>query len=242
MGLDPADLDLRAAALGSARVAPVGLALAALGRRFVPPGVALSLVPALGVALAPAVVGDALPSHTLALVLALTRELCVGAIFAVALSLALSAAPWALRLAHAEMPPALVTLYGMAGCWLVLALGGARALLVGLAASYEDVPVASVPPSARAFALGVAQLTTDALVTALGVGLPLLMTCWLVELLRALTLRATGASAGPAWLALRPLLLGVLAALLLAPTVSQVPALVRSALDAARTLTRLLLR
>ena len=242
MELGPAELDLPAIALGSARVAPIGLALSTLGQRFVPASVAVSLVLALGVAMAPAVGAPALPSGVPALVLALIREVCVGASFAVALSLALLVAPWALRLSHPAMPPVLASLYGMAACWAVLALGGGRALLMGLADSYRDAPVASTPMSAHAFALGVAQLTTDALITALGVGLPLLAAGWLFELVRALTLRAIGAGVEPAWLVLRPLLLTMLAALLLVPTVSQAPALVRSALAAARTLTRALVQ
>ena len=242
MGLGSEDLDLAAIVLGSARMAPLGLSLATLGRRFVPPSVALALVLPLGVALSPAVGTPVLPGDVASLVLALTRELCVGATFAVALSLALLVAPWAARLSHPGMPPVLARLYGMAACWLVLALGGARALLIGLSESYRDVPAASAPASARAFALGVAQLTTDALVTALGVGLPLIAAGFLVELVRALTLRATGATAQPAWAVLRPLLLTLLAGLLLVPTVSRTPAIVRTALVAARALTRALVR
>jgi flagellar biosynthesis protein FliR len=236
------DLDLLALALCGARLAPIGFALASFGSRFVPAGVAASLVLALAMALAPLTQGALATAELGVLVLALIRELCIGGVFAVALALALLAVPWALRLAHVDMPPALATLYGLASCWLVLALGGARALLLGIAESYRDAPVAGTAIDGRAFALGIAQLVTDALVTALGVGLPLLTAGVLLELLRGLTVRIGGAALQPVWGVGRPLLLTTLAALLLVPTASQAPVLVRAALEGARALTRTLVR
>lgn len=233
--------DLPALLLASARVLPLGIALAVFSRGLVPAAVALSASLALGVALAPAAGALSAALGPLGLGLALLRELGIGAAFALAVSLALLVVPWTLAIAHPALPPALAGAYGRYACWLVLALGAPRALLVGLAESYRDAPVAAQALDARTFALGVAQLTTDALLTALGVGLPVWLAALTFELALAVAGRAVALPRQPLAL-LRPLLLTVLAALLLVPVASRAPELLRAALAAARTLTRALVQ
>lgn len=225
--------------LGSARVLPLGVALAVLSRGLVPWAVALSASLALGVALAPVADGAAVPTSAALLALALLRELGIGGAFALSVSLALSAVPWALALGHPALPAGLVGAYGRYACWLVLALGAPRALLVGLAESHRDAPIAAVPLDGRAFALGIAQLATDALATALAVGLPVWLAALTFELAVVLGARALALPRQPVAMA-RPLLLTVLAALLLVPVTSQAPGLLRDALASARALTRAL--
>jgi flagellar biosynthesis protein FliR len=175
--------------------------------------------------------------------IALLRELAIGATFALSLGLALLTIPWAVALsdgseALAGTRRALAIPYALCAGWLVLALGAGRALVVGLVESFRDAPLAVGGLSARTFALGVAQLAGDALATAFGVALPLLATLWLMSL----TLAALRRLLLPLALAPQPafasLLTTLAGALLLVPLASQAPESVRHAIEVARTLTR----
>lgn len=227
-----------------ARVLPVSLVLASLTRGFVPREVALSLGLALAVALAP-LAGTSLSAEGLVLAVALVRELCVGLVFALALGMALQASVWAVGMARpreARSPvfEPLATAYGLCAAWLVVSLGGLRALVIGLGESFRDAGLGAARLDARAFALGVGQLAADAFATALGFGLPLVLALWLLDVGLALVARViaprTGASAAIG--ALGPLLALAAGALLLAPIVARSPVAVRAAIEAARALTR----
>jgi len=225
-----------------ARILPVGFSLFAFTRGFVPREVALSLVLSLAVALAP-VAGASVPNAPLSLVLALVRQLCIGGVFALAIGMALSASAWAVRMAQPRSPRAvpgepLATAYGLCASWLVLSLGGLRALVTGLGESFGDAGLTGTRLDARAFALGVGQLATDAFATALGFALPLVLALWLLELSLALAARVLAPRATGPGEALAPLLSLVALALLLTPVVSRAPAGVRAAIVAARQLTR----
>lgn len=226
--------------LVSARLGPCAWLLARLGRGLVPSFVVLSLVLALAAYLVP-LAGSSLELGLSPL--SLLREFAVGGCFALALALALLSASWVVRLSHprgAALDPSgpLATAYGLAACQLVLSLGGLRAFVIGIAASFRDAPLALARWDARGFALGVAQLLADALASALGLAGPLLLALWLIELSLALVARAFSelAPAGPS--PLRALLGLLAAALLLVPVVSQAPEATRAAIDAARQLTR----
>lgn len=234
--------ELVAALLVWARVAPLAFALARFTRGFVPLVVALSA----SLALALVLVSSAGPAPELTsmttLLAALLRELAIGATFALALAFALLAAPWALALsdahaAHAELRAVLARPYALCAAWLVLALEGPLALVTGLAQSFRDAPLAVPTLSARAFAFGVAQLAGDALVTALGFALPLLVSMWLTTLTLALVHKAL-APRGLAATGFSGLLLTLLASLLLVPIAGRAPEGVRQAIEAARALTR----
>jgi len=235
-----------------ARVLPLGLALGVLTRGWVPIAVALSLGMALAYALVP-LAGVAPPVSGLAeLALRTLRELSIGATFALSLSFALLASSWAVRLSHprdarfAELAAEpLSRAYVLCALWLVLSLGGLRAIVLGLAESFRDAPLAGGPLDARALGLGTAQLLADALVTALGFALPLLVSVWLLELTAALLERVgwSGQLGGHRGAPLsRPLLTWFAVALLLVPIASHAPESVRLAITAARALTRALAR
>ena len=115
-----------------ARVLPLGLALIAFTRGWVPTAVALSTCLALACALTP--LAGVAPTWVSVGVLALwsLRELCIGAAFALALSLALIASGWAVRSSQAAdarlaVEP-LSQAYVLCACWLVLSLGALRAV------------------------------------------------------------------------------------------------------------------
>jgi flagellar biosynthesis protein FliR len=229
-----------------ARVLPLGLALATLTRGWIPWAIALSLCLSLAVALRP--IAGAGPAWAGAgqLLLWLLRELCIGGTFALALGLALLATSWSIRMSQSRDTRAAVDSlsqsYVLCAIWLVLALGGLRAIVIGLAESFSDAPLAAGLLSGRTFALGTAQLVVDAFATAWGFALPLLVSVWLLELSGALIARllfAGGSALGPL---LSPLLLLIAAVLLLGPIATEGPASVRSAIAAARALTRALAR
>jgi len=235
--------ELLQALLVWARVLPLGLALSTFSRALVPSAVGLSLTLALAAALIPAAGAGPELLGVAALVLALLRELAIGATFALALALALLSIPWAVSLsAGAEMLAplrrTLETPYALCAGWLVLSLGAARAIVTGLAESFRDAPLAGAVLSTRAFALGAAQLVTDAVATAFGFALPLLVALWLMSF----TLAALRRALLPSALAQQPAVAGLLAtlaaALLLVPIASRAPEAVRHAIEVARLLTR----
>jgi len=231
-----------AGGLALARIAPVALALATFSGGLVPREVALSLALALSVALAPLVSLPVAPLSLGALALVLVRELAIGATFALSLSLAMLGVTWAVRMARAQgdahgLVAPLARAYGLCATWLVLSLGGARAVVAGLGESFVDAAPRASVMDVRALALGAAQLATDALATALGVALPLVASVWLLEVALALVARVVGGPrASPAPLA--PLALVGAAALLLVPVASRAPESVRAAIGAARALTQ----
>jgi flagellar biosynthesis protein FliR len=239
-------------ALVLARVLPLGLALASLTRGWVPPALALSLCLALSFALAPLAGAPPLVEGLLELALRGLRELAIGAGFALSLSLSLLASSWAVRLSQprdtrfSQLAVApLSQAYGLCALWLVLSLGGERAIVIGLAESFRDAPLDGAPLDARALAWGSAQLVADALLTAIGFALPLLVSVWLLELTLVLVARVASARDGPrehGAAIVRPMLTWAAVALLLVPIVSQAPSALRAAIAAARALTRALIR
>jgi flagellar biosynthesis protein FliR len=236
-------LELSAALLVWMRTLPLGLALALFSRALVPLPVALSLTLALTCALLPS--AGALPETigSAALALAVLRELCVGATFALALSFALHAAYWAVHLGeahelHAELRRTVAVPYALCATWLVLSLRAPLAIVVGLAESFRDAPLAGRVLSSGEFALGVAELLSSALVTAIGFALPLLVSVWLLSLTLAFARRALAPSSLSPQPALTGLLLTLAAALLLVPVAAHAPEGVRQALASARELTR----
>jgi len=229
-----------------ARVLPLGLALIAFTQGWVPSAVALSVCLALACALTP--LAGAAPTWVGvgALALWVLRELCIGAAFALALGLALVASGWAVRASQAAETRLAVgplsQAYVLCACWLVLSLGALRAVVIGLAESFRDAPLVGSRLVARSFVLGSAQLAGDALATALGIALPLLIGVWAIELVGALVARVLA----PGPLARPPVLLPLLALLALAlalpAIVARAPEAVRAAIGAARALTRALAR
>ena len=227
-----------------ARVGPLALSVGAVSSGFVPVAVALSL----GIAVTCALLAVAGPAPAFsglsALALAVLREACIGATFAIALGLALCAVGWALRLAHGARDPLahgpLEVLYTLCATWSVIALGGHRAIVAGLAESYRDAALGVGALDARGFALGIVQLVSDALATALGFAAPLLLGMLLLELVLAFAARLLAPRGLPLTGLARPLLFTLIAALLLAPIAGRAPEAVRSAIGSARTLTRAL--
>lgn len=229
-----------------ARVVPLGLALASFSDGWVPLALGLSLSLALTAAVLP-LAGEAPRWAGLgALAPWLLRELCIGATFAVALSLALIACGWTVRMTQARDTRAPVDALGRAyvlcACWLVLSLGGLRAVVIALVESFRDAPLSARSLSASSFALGSAQLLVDAFALAVGFGLPLLLGVWLLELTSGLLARVLLPSAHGTTPLLRPLLALLAYALLLVPIASRGPEAARLAIATARVLTRALVR
>jgi hypothetical protein len=134
----------------------------------------------------------------------------------------------------------LARLYGLCAGYLVLSLGGARAVVIGLAESFGDARLGVPRLDGPTFALGSVQLVVDALATALGLALPLLVAAWLVEASFALVGRALASGLPSDAGLLRSVVYVVAAALLLVPTASLAPDAVRGAIGSARALTRAL--
>ena len=228
------------------RVLPLGWALASATGGLVPQAVALSLTLAVALPLAPLSGPIAAPSDPAAWLLVVLRELCIGGVFALALSLSLLAIAWSVRMSQAHdsrnaVAP-LARAYALCAGYLVLALGGLRALVLGLGESFRDAPAGVPVLNASAFALGAAQLVADALASALGFALPLVLGAWLLEASSALLGRVLLPGASSQASPLRPALFLLLCALLLVPIASRAPETVRGAITSARALTRALAR
>ena len=240
------DNELLALLLVSLRMLPLGLALGLLSAGVVPLAVSLSLSLSLALVLWPSapLLG---PVSGGALLLAGIRELCIGGTFALALSLALMSVAWAVQLSDANetyvaLRARLAVPYVLCAAWLLFALRAPLALLVGLADSLREAAPSGTAFSAQAFAFGVVDLVTAALLTAIGFALPLVATLWLLSITFAFGRRALappGLAAQPSWGALA---LTLASALLLVPIASRAPEAVRTALASARALTRALAR
>lgn len=230
-----------AALLVFARVGPLALSVGALTGAFVPREVALALALALTCAFHAAVEAPVLDGVA-ALGLALVRELCIGGVFALALLLAVLTVRWAVSLAwvedEARVRPAMGAFYALCAAWSVLALGGHRALLLGLAESYRDAPIGGSVHDARGFALGVAQLVADAVATALSFALPLLVALLCLDVVGTLAARLLAPRDLPWTSVVRPLAFTLGAAVLLAPIAGRAPEAARAGIEAARVLTR----
>jgi flagellar biosynthetic protein FliR len=203
----------------------------ALGGALIPRAVALSLALALTAALVP--IAGPVEGN---LWLGLLRELCVGAVFALAAWLALASVPWVVRLAQpvgsrAPVQP-LATLYALCAAWMVLSLGGLRALLRALAESFRVLPLGGALDH-EPFVWGVVKLVAAALAGALGIALPYALAAALLD---------TGFVLAGRTRELGPVLFLGLAMLLLVPVVMRAPELWRIALEAAQALTRALAR
>lgn len=226
-----------------ARVLPLCVALAVLTRALVPLPVVLSLALSLAAALAPLAGGRPLDLEARALAFALLRELGIGSTFALALGLALLGSGWAIGMAgtgpaRESVRAPLRTAYLLASGWLVLSLGGLRAVVIGLAASFEDAALAGPRHDAPALLLGLVQIFVDALATAFGFALPWIASAWLLDVTLGLVARALGAQAHAPVSLVRQLGFGLAGALLLVPVATRAPDAVRAAITAARALTR----
>ncbi|MDB4974467.1 MAG: hypothetical protein JWN48_2808 [Myxococcaceae bacterium] len=233
-------------ALVLARVLPLGWTLASLTGELIPKAVALSLSLSLTAVLVPLAGAVTRPLGLAGLALGLLRELCIGATFALALSLALLAIAWAVRMAQVrdgQRPvDAFARAYALCAAFLVLSLGGLRAIVIGLAESFQDAGLGGPRLALRSFAFGAVQLVMDAFAAALGFGLPLLLSVWLLEASAALLDRVLWPAAASQVSVARPLWFFAAAALLLVPTASHAPEAVRLAIASARALTRALAR
>lgn len=246
----PSLLDALPLLLVFARVLPLALVLASLSRALVPPAVALSASLALALALVPlampAATSAPLSHESSAVLLGLLRELCIGGVFALSLGAALSALGWAVRMSQGPGTLAAVDpfarAYVLCAGYLVLSLGGLRALVIGLAESFRDAGLGGTKLDGRALALGAAQLVADALASALGFALPLLLGVWLLEASLGLIARVLGQGALVGASLLRPLVFFFAAAALLVPVTSHAPEAVRAAIASARALTQALAR
>ncbi len=229
-----------------ARVLPLCLVLVGVTRRVLGWTVALSLGAALMAALS---VGTPLESAArtgadTSLLLLLARELCLGALVALALLLPLAAAGWAARFSELAAGPwghragPLSTLYLLAATFLCLTLGIHRSLLIGLHESLRLAPLAASSFVGAEFGLGVVRLVGEAFALSFALGLPLLCSFLLIEavlcMVRRLFGRGPGEAFGPALS--RPLLY-LLAAALLWPAVSEVPSALRHGMRLLRELT-----
>ncbi|MEM7607832.1 MAG: flagellar biosynthetic protein FliR [Myxococcota bacterium] len=247
------ELDLSELGLVAARVAPLTVVAPWLALRRMPASlrsaVVVGLTLAFGTVAPPdAALGDASP---LVYVGWLLREVIVGTLFAVAVSLPLYALDWAGRLVDTwrgaslaeiiapntgERTSPVGELYALLGIAIFFVLGGHRAALRAFAASFETAPLGNAIPaeSAQAIALQSAELTGSALAFAFAVAAPAAAAIVLVEL--ALGLLARSAPQVPVFFAGMPLRAAAgLAALLtsLSLVVADLPGAFRGAIEIA---------
>jgi flagellar biosynthesis protein FliR len=227
--------------LVGARVAPSGLLLSLLSRGAVPIWLGLGFALALAAGLSAGLPPAPLVNAPLAWLSALARELCVGLAFASA-----ALVPWlglsggvglSLR-SPPELRATFRTLYVLAAAALTLSLGGLRAYVKALSASFALLPL-SAPSLRRAALLAETQaIVAQAIEVALALGIPLLMALWLLDLCLALVQRVAHArEKTEAWPLRQALALGLLV-LLCAPWATRLPELTRVALGAAHAVLR----
>src|SRR5690606_4375895 len=128
------------------------------------------------------------------------------------------------------------TLYALAAAALLLALGGQRAYVKALSESLRVVPLAGAAPARAQLIEETQAMVTQAFALAASFALPLLAALWLLDLCLALVLRIAHAEGRLESAPLRRGLLLLLLSLLLAPVVSRLPELTRTALRAAAQL------
>lgn len=240
-GIDP-----ELALLLFARVLPTSLLLGRLSRGIVGWTAALSLGLALAWGLSPGHVDPAARPAlgAVSLSFALIRELCLGGIVGLAVLLPIAALGWTPRFAELSLGgPALgrsgpiSALFGLLSLFVALTLGAHRSLAIALHESLLTAPLLGAVFDARAFALGVAQLVSQAFGLALAIGLPLLLSLLVAEASLAALLRLfgrVGESAG-ASLFMAPLFV-LLSAVLALPLVSRMPEALRVSLRLLREL------
>jgi hypothetical protein len=229
-----------------ARALPLCVLLVRLSRGllgwWVALSLGLSLAPGLALGLAP----GAAPASWPAVLVALLRELCLGGLVALSLLLPVAAAGWAARFSEQAVGPwrgrpsgPIAAIYGLAAGFLCLELGLHRLLVIGLHESLLVAPPAVGAGLGLPFALGVVRLVATAVALAVALGLPLLACALLLEAGRELLGRLLGpASRAILWPSLTRPLLVLLAAGLLMPTISELPAALRVGLRLLRELTR----
>lgn len=218
------------------RLSPLWALLVWLSRGMFSGLVAASMVLALAVFFVP--VGAATLSGStvvplVALGMSLLRELCLGALVALAIGLPLWAAYAAARfseqtsaLGYAQAAGPIGLLYGLCAAALSLSLGVHRTLILALHGSLLSAPVQGPNFSGQAWVWGVVQLVGESFGLALALGIPLLFSVWLLEIACAIWLRV-GRAHGPLALGLKGPVFLLLALLLLAPLVAEVPAALR---------------
>ncbi len=239
MPIDPALL-----MLSVARALPLAW-LAPLGGRDLPRVVSLAILLALASALC-----AFSPPLTVALngdrlIVSLFCELALGGVFALACALPFIALQWTGQLAQtvvllrgpAETGP-LSTLFRLAALNVFFMLGGHRSLSATLIATLDDLPLGMSRLRAEPLALGLAQLSVDALALSLALALPLLLTLWIVDVALGLVARAQGRALMTRESALRAALALVILALTFTPVIDAFPLAMRAALTTARSLLR----
>ena len=237
-----------ALALGAlllARLFPLGLLVPWLRMRQASLSWSLTIVIALAVALYPTAVSAApatLPSDPLALAVLAVREVAVGALYALGLSLPLYALGWGGRLidamrgarARAHEASPLGQLYLWLGLAAFFALGGHRVALSLLGDGLlRHPPGAAANVSWAKLALGSAGLVADALTLAIMVAIPIALALLLLELTMGAIARSGAALAVDGMLVPARAALGLGFALLgAAVLVGELPAIFQSSLRA----------
>ncbi len=179
------------------------------GVRSIPTPVRIALAVLLAAVLYPAVSGGAeIPAGAVALVALAAKEALVGAVLGFVVALAFAALDMAGRLVDAtrgstlaevidplsgERTSPLGELHVQVGLLVFLAIGGHRALILGLAGSYETIPLAAFPGASSGLAplaSGAIRLTADALLVGLLLAAPALVALWVSEIALGLLGRA----------------------------------------------------
>jgi flagellar biosynthetic protein FliR len=179
------------------------------GVRSIPAPVRIALAVLLAAVLYPAVAdGTAVAASPVALVALAAKEALVGAVLGFVVALAFAALDMAGRLVDAtrgstlaevidplsdERTSPLAQLHVQVGLLVFLAIGGHRALILGLAGSYDSVPLAAFPGASAGLAplaAGAIRLSADALSVALLLAAPALVALWVSEVALGLAGRA----------------------------------------------------
>ncbi|MDQ3036196.1 MAG: flagellar biosynthetic protein FliR [Myxococcota bacterium] len=243
------------ALLVAARVAPLTILVPWIALRGSPPALRIALLLSLTVALTPIAISASppLPPDLLTFVVAIAREVAIGAVFAITISVPLYALDQAGRLVDAmrgasqsesESPAGdrtspLGNLHLLLGAVLFVALGGHRLVIAALGEGLIDVPAgaAVAGPDLAAFTMGAARIVVSSLTLAVSFAAPAAVALIGVEVGLGIVGRA--APAIPMYFAGMPLraAAGVAAVLLgLSVLVPHLPAIMRGAVQSASSL------
>lgn len=248
-GVDVVTHTLGVASLVTARIAPLALVSPWIGFRRTPITLRIGVVLALVLALCPWALGHAptLPGHLFNYILVAAREVTIGLIFAVVLSVPFFALEHSGSiidtLRGSSVTPTnespLSDLYLLLGATLFLVLGGHRLVISALADGLQTVPVGSPLElgDIQSFALGSTQIIVQALSLGVAFAAPAITAFVLLEATLGIAERA--APMLPTFFLGMPLRAAVgVAAVLLSASVlmPHLPALMRHAVHAASEL------
>lgn len=238
-----------------ARVAPLTMIVPWIALRGSPPALRVALSVALTVALTPIALTatPALPGDALTFVVALAREVAIGAVFAIATAVPLLALDQAGRAIDAmrgagqsestspagEVSSPLGNLHLLLGTVLFLVLGGHRLVIATLGETFLDVPPGSAIAAVElgSFTMGAARIVVSSLTLAVSFAAPAAVA--LIGLDAALGIAGRAAPAIPMFFAGMPLraAVGIGAVLLgLSVLVPHLPGMLRSAVLGAAAL------